>query len=208
MAKRKASLEARLTAWGSAAAFAALVFVLLLVLGGWMFIQALWMAAVVFLLLGAFNYFVFARPVPPLAGGMEPGAAAATPRAAAPASKSAPKPAPTPESTPEPKMEAKPAAAPSVGRKPVLLDAPDGEADDMKRIKGVGPKLEKALNRYGVYHYRQIAAWSPEEVAWADENLVEFKGRVSRDDWVAQAKILAAGGETEFSARQDNDEQG
>ena len=57
------------------------------------------------------------------------------------------------------------------------------------------------LNGVGVYHFDQIAAWSEADVAWADENLVGFKGRVSRDDWVAQAKILAGGGETEFSKR-------
>ncbi len=70
--KKKASFEAQIMSWGSAAGLAALVFVLLLTLGGWGFIQALWMAAVAFLLLGAFNYFVFARPVPPLAGSFPP----------------------------------------------------------------------------------------------------------------------------------------
>jgi len=88
------------------------------------------------------------------------------------------------------------------GQKPALLDGPrDTGADDLKLIKGVGPKLEGVLNDVGVYHYDQIAGWSEEEVAWADENLVGFKGRVSRDNWVDQAKTLAAGGETEFSQR-------
>ena len=76
-----------------------------------------------------------------------------------------------------------------------------GGADDLKKIKGVGPKLEALLNRLGVFHFDQVAAWTAEEIAWVDDNLEGFKGRVSRDDWVAQAKILAAGGETEFSAR-------
>ncbi|MFK7765092.1 MAG: NADH-quinone oxidoreductase subunit NuoE [Roseobacter sp.] len=90
--------------------------------------------------------------------------------------------------------------------KPALLTAPrDGGADDLKLIKGVGPKLEGVLNGIGVYHYDQIAAWSPNEVAWADENLVGFKGRVSRDNWVAQARKLAAGEETEFSQRAAKD---
>jgi len=88
------------------------------------------------------------------------------------------------------------------GSKPALMDAPrEGGADDLKRIRGVGPKLEGELNRIGVYHFDQIAAWSPEEVAWMDNNLVGFRGRVSRDDWVGQAKTLAAGGETDFSSR-------
>ncbi|WP_109467410.1 endonuclease [Albibacillus kandeliae] len=95
-----------------------------------------------------------------------------------------------------------PAAAAAEGRAPGAVDAArGGKADNLKKIKGVGPKLEGVLNGVGVYHFDQIAAWSEADVAWADENLVGFKGRVSRDDWVAQAKILASGGETEFSKR-------
>ena len=106
-----------------------------------------------------------------------------------------------------PKVEAAPiaapAAAPAAQRRPeALAAARGGKADDLKLIKGVGPKLEALCNRLGFYHFDQIAAWTPEEVAWVDENLEGFKGRVSRDDWVAQARILAAGGTTEFSARQ------
>ncbi len=90
------------------------------------------------------------------------------------------------------------------GRAPELLSAPrGGKGDDLKKIKGVGPKLEQELNARGVWHYDQISSWSAEEVAWADEHLVRFKGRVSRDDWVGQAKTLAAGGETEFSRKVD-----
>ena len=70
-----------------------------------------------------------------------------------------------------------------------------------KRIKGVGPKLEVLLNRMGFFHYDQVASWTAAEVEWVDGNLEGFKGRVSRDGWVEQAKILAAGGETEFSKR-------
>ncbi len=94
----------------------------------------------------------------------------------------------------------------TAGEKPELLAGPrEGKADDLKLIKGVGPKLEGVLNDIGVYHYDQIAAWSPAEVAWADENLVGFKGRVSRDAWVAQARKLAAGEDTEFSQRAEKD---
>ncbi|MGY6411509.1 MAG: hypothetical protein ACXIUV_10875 [Alkalilacustris sp.] len=75
--KQKASLEAQLMSWGSAAGLAALVFVLLLTLGGWGIIQAIWMAGVAFLLLGVFNYFIFARPTPPLAGSFPPDMASA-----------------------------------------------------------------------------------------------------------------------------------
>ncbi|MGR3366582.1 MAG: hypothetical protein ACU0CC_16895 [Sagittula sp.] len=88
------------------------------------------------------------------------------------------------------------------GSKPALLDAPEGgKPDDLKQIKGIGPKLEKVCHSIGVYHFHQIASWTDEEVAWADANLVGFRGRVSRDNWVSQAKVLADGGETEFSTR-------
>jgi len=75
-------------------------------------------------------------------------------------------------------------------------------ADDLKLIKGVGPKLEALLNTLGFYHFDQVAKWTGAEVAWVDQNLEGFKGRVSRDDWVAQGKILAEGGETAFSKKQ------
>jgi len=61
--------------------------------------------------------------------------------------------------------------------------------------------IETMLHGMGVYHFDQIAGWSADEVAWVDENLEGFKGRVSRDDWVGQAKVLASGGETAFSQR-------
>ncbi len=88
------------------------------------------------------------------------------------------------------------------GVKPTTLDAPrDGAADDLKQIKGVGPKMEKLCNSLGFWHFDQIANWTPDEVAWVDANLKGFKGRVSRDNWVEQAGVLAAGGETEFSKK-------
>ena len=72
--------------------------------------------------------------------------------------------------------------------------ARDNRPDDLKRIKGIGPKLEKLCNSLGFYHFDQIAAWSDEEIAWVDQNLEGFKGRVVRDTWVAQAKELAREG--------------
>ncbi|MCU9847126.1 NADH-quinone oxidoreductase subunit NuoE [Defluviimonas sp. WL0024] len=105
---------------------------------------------------------------------------------------------------PAAKAEAKAAPAPVAGsaKRPQALDvAREGGADDLKKIKGVGPKLEELLNSLGFYHYDQIAAWTAEELAWVDENLEGFKGRASRDGWVEQAKLLAGGGETEFSTR-------
>ena len=88
------------------------------------------------------------------------------------------------------------------GVKPeTLAEARGGQADDLKQIKGIGPKLEKLCNSLGFFHFDQIADWSADEEAWVDANLEGFKGRVSRDTWIAQAKVLAAGGETEFSKR-------
>ena len=84
-----------------------------------------------------------------------------------------------------------------------LTGARGGAADDLKRIKGVGPKLEQLCHSLGFYHFDQIAAWTANEIAWVDDNLEGFKGRVTRDDWVAQARVLAAGGTTEFSDRVD-----
>ena len=77
---------------------------------------------------------------------------------------------------------------------PELLSEPQGEADDLKKISGVGPKLEEKLNGLGIFHYSQIAAFTPENVAWVDDEL-SFKGRIDRDDWIGQAKALAEGKE-------------
>ncbi len=88
------------------------------------------------------------------------------------------------------------------GVKPQSLTvARGGQADDLKKIKGIGPKLEQLCFSLGFFHFDQIAAWSADEVAWVDANLKGFKGRVSRDAWVDQAKTLSGGGETEFSKR-------
>ncbi|UXX83971.1 hypothetical protein [Roseovarius pelagicus] len=92
--------------------------------------------------------------------------------------------------------------APEAQAQPETLSAArGGNADNLKLIKGVGPKLEALLNKMGFYHFDQIAGWTAKEVAWVDQNLEGFKGRVSRDNWVEQAKTLAEGGETEFSKR-------
>jgi len=86
------------------------------------------------------------------------------------------------------------------GTKPATLAAArEGGADDLKRIKGIGPKLEKLCNTVGFFHFDQIAAWTPDEMAWVNANLEGFKGRATRDKWIDQAKLLAAGKESEFS---------
>lgn len=104
---------------------------------------------------------------------------------------------------PVPKVAAKPAPAPTEAEavKPATLKGPrEAGADDLKLLKGVGPKLEKTLNELGFYHFDQIAKWTEAEVAWVDDNL-KFKGRIERDGWIEQAKMLAAGGETAFSTK-------
>ncbi|HRO12782.1 endonuclease [Amaricoccus sp.] len=100
-----------------------------------------------------------------------------------------------------------PAASGVAARRPAALAAPlEGGADNLMRLKGVGPKLAELLNANGVHHFSQIAAWGPAEIEWIESNLEGFTGRVVRDDWVGQAKILAAGGETEHSQRVDRGE--
>ncbi len=90
------------------------------------------------------------------------------------------------------------------GTKPATLAAArEGGADDLKRIKGIGPKLEKLCNSMGFFHFDQIAAWTADELAWVNSNLEGFKGRATRDEWIAQAKLLAASEDTEFSKRVD-----
>jgi len=85
---------------------------------------------------------------------------------------------------------------------PELLSAPrGGKADDLKQIKGIGPKLEGLLNSVGVWHFDQIASWKAKDIAFVDDKMEGFKGRITRDEWVKQARVLARGGTTEFSAR-------
>lgn len=78
-------------------------------------------------------------------------------------------------------------------RRPLGLDAPQGEADDLTRIKGIGPKLSQTLNELGIFHFRQIAAWQEAEAQWIDDFLA-FKGRVDREQWIEQAQKFAANG--------------
>ena len=71
-----------------------------------------------------------------------------------------------------------------------LLDAAPEKADDLKQIKGVGPKLEEQLNALGIYTYAQIAEFSDDDLDWIDMYLGTFRGRPQRDDWIGQAKAL------------------
>ncbi len=91
------------------------------------------------------------------------------------------------------KKTAKKDEAPSTGdlKAPKnLLKAPNGEADDLSKISGVGPVLVEKLNNLGVYHFSQIAEWTADDVAYVDDFL-SFKGRIERDNWIEQAKEFA-----------------
>ena len=86
----------------------------------------------------------------------------------------------------------KPALDPSASARPTTLaKARDGGPDKLTKIKGIGPKLQELLFSMGFFHFDQIASWDKSQVAWVDENLDGFKGRASRDDWVAQAFCLS-----------------
>jgi len=104
-------------------------------------------------------------------------------------------------SAPEEKPEEEAKEKKHPGIKPLSLDAPrNGIPDDLKEISGIGLKIEEALNNLGIYHFDQIANWTQDNINWIDDYLA-FKGRVTREDWVSQAKLLAAGGSTEFSRK-------
>jgi large subunit ribosomal protein L15 len=108
----------------------------------------------------------------------------------APKAKAKPaKKAAAPKAAPKPKAEAAP-------KKPQVLytdGATDGEPDDLKKIKGIGPKFEGDLNAKGVYYFRQIAAWTAKDIKMIDEIIDSFPGRIERDEWVKQAAELAKG---------------
>lgn len=112
-------------------------------------------------------------------------------------------------------MTAPATAAPDVNAEPVALApaaqaltgaparptgiaaARGGTPDNLQRISGVGPKNEKTLHSLGFFHFDQIAAWTPEEVAWVDDHL-KFGGRIGREEWINQSRLLAEGKEDEF----------
>jgi len=106
-------------------------------------------------------------------------------------------------------MSAVPAAekpAQLTGAPPVLFTSPsEGPADDLKKVRGIGPGIEKLLNGVGIFYYRQIADWNDDHVTWIDRKL-QFPGRITRENWIDQAKILRDGGNTEFAQRYEKGE--
>lgn len=92
-----------------------------------------------------------------------------------------------------------PPEKPTRARMPVGIAAPRaGGADPLQRISGVGPKNEQILHSLGFYHFDQIAQWTDDQVEWVDGYL-RFNGRIKRENWVEQCRLLAAGDEAEFS---------
>jgi NADH-quinone oxidoreductase subunit E len=73
----------------------------------------------------------------------------------------------------------------------LLLRRPD-EVDDIKEIRGIGPVLERVLNRLGIYLFRQIAEFTPEDIEWVSANLPEFPRRIIQERWIDQARELHA----------------
>lgn len=168
-----------------------------------------------------------AEPAPAPASAPAPAPAAAAPAAspAAPAPAPAPEPAPAAASAPPP-----PAPAPAVAELPTdaapvavatavdvaplrsvrseaLLGADvtrstrsAHETDDLKRIRGIGVLIEKKLNSLGIVHYEQVANWTGADIERISR-ILDFKGRIERENWIEQARILATGGQTEFSRR-------
>jgi predicted flap endonuclease-1-like 5' DNA nuclease len=95
-------------------------------------------------------------------------------------------------------LPALPAPEGMLPKRPAALVAPrNGVPDDLQRIAGIGERNERRLNELGIYHFGQIAAWTPAEILWVAQQLA-FPDRIERDDWVGQATILASGGETGF----------
>ena len=98
--------------------------------------------------------------------------------------------------------EAGPEIAPSPA--PEAPVPTSGTGDDLTRIKGLGPKIAALLGEFGITTFAQIAALTPDEVERIDAKMGRFAGRITRDQWVAQAKLLAAGDEPGFAAQYGN----
>jgi predicted flap endonuclease-1-like 5' DNA nuclease len=155
---------------------------------------------------------IVARPVPayvpPPAPAPTPMPAAAPVRVAAPPPPApvAPRPivAPVPMAAPVPRAAPTPVAAPTpmatgkMERPKGLSAARGGKADDLQRVSGIGPKNEAILHNLGFFHFDQIAEWTATQVEWVDDHL-RFGGRIKREEWIKQARLLAAGKDDEFA---------
>lgn len=111
-------------------------------------------------------------------------------------------PVPTPV-TPAPIIPAAPAPAVSTGGGARVVRS--GVPDDLKRIKGIGVVLEKKLHGLGIINYGQIAGWAQSDIDKMSD-VLDFNGRIERENWIEQARILATGGITDFARRVDRGE--
>ena len=109
------------------------------------------------------------------------------------ATKAAPKSAAVKDEKAPKKARPKPAAKPAAPKpKVIYTDGPtDGVPDDLKKIKGIGPKFEGDLNSKGIYYFRQIGAWKAADIKMVEELIDSIPGRIKRDEWVKQGKALA-----------------
>lgn len=87
-----------------------------------------------------------------------------------------------------------PAAAP-------VAASVSAEADDLRKIKGLGPKMQTLLASMGVNRFEQIAAWSDADLDALDAKLGAFAGRPRRDNWVEQARLLSGGDTGAYEAK-------
>ena len=92
-------------------------------------------------------------------------------------------------------------AAPAPAPTPAPTPAPATEADDLRQIKGLGPKLVTILAEQGITRFEQIAAWTDADVERIDATLGRFAGRITRDQWVEQAKLLTSGDAAGFDEK-------
>lgn len=192
-----------LTAAGIAAVGGALVFGMLLFIAKWMFLQAVFFGFVSFVIAAVFLIWAFTGPLPgPVVTKTPADVAAVRSKTTMPpvvvektVLASVPGGQPPAVASPASQTSDTSARQPAPDGKPIALSgARGGKPDDLKIVRGIGPKLESMLHGMGIFHFDQIADWHAAELAWVDENLAGFKGRASRDAWVPQAKILATGG--------------
>jgi predicted flap endonuclease-1-like 5' DNA nuclease len=109
-----------------------------------------------------------------------------------------------PVTAPVPQAPAVP-AAPAVSTGGGARVVRSGVPDDLKRIKGIGVVLEKKLHGLGIINYGQIAGWAQSDIDKMSD-VLDFNGRIERENWIEQARILATGGITDFARRVDRGE--
>lgn len=130
----------------------------------------------------------------------QPEAAAAKSMVAEPHPGGAAPPAPDPPPTPRAAVAPDPLPAAASGRpeRPRGIAEPrGGKPDNLQRISGIGPKNERTLHSLGFYHFDQIASWTEDQIDWVDDHL-KFNGRIMREEWILQARLLAGDKEEEF----------